>query len=232
MKKFNILVVEDNTIEAKDIASALKQFGHHVVGTVKDYSYALDMIESFSPDLIILDINLQGTHTGIDLADTLRKEQKNIPFIYLTAYFDEITIQKAVQTDPIAYLGKPFKREELKSAIMLAAYKQSVLLPASTQYTSLGKGYYFDPKSLKLFFHEFPLKLSKKEQKLLGILVGARGNIVSYESLEIALWPDGGITNSSLRTVVYRLHLKLEFKLIESIPSFGYRLKITADEKS
>ncbi len=78
-----------------------------------------------------MDINLKNSKDGIETAKEIQKIE-NIPIIYLTAYSDENTIERAIKTNPISYLLKPFKREELKSTILLGLYK----IYESNQYKS------------------------------------------------------------------------------------------------
>lgn len=75
-----------------------------------------------------------------------------------------------------------------------------------------------------MFYQNIPMKLGVKEKKLLSILLEARGNIVSFEQLTYAIWSDETISDSTLRTLIYRLRTKLEHRLIETIPSFGCKL--------
>lgn len=226
MENTKILIVEDETIVALDIKSAVKKLGFIVTQTVTNYDDALESVKENEPDIILMDINLKNSKDGIDTAKDIRK-LKNFPIIFLTAYSDEETIKRAVKVDPAGYLIKPFKREELKSALLLALYKsQPKKLKVNSSLKYLGESFYFDDKNGSLYCEEVPMKLSSNEKKLLKLLYDARNTIVSLEDIEYNIWPSEPISESSVRTLLYRLRTKLDHKLIETIPSFGCKLVI------
>ncbi|WP_162127834.1 LytR/AlgR family response regulator transcription factor [Flavobacterium phycosphaerae] len=117
-----ILLIEDELIIAEDVKRMLAKMGYHIIGTAMDYDEALTILEQETPDLILLDINLNGKKDGIDLANTINAKYK-IPFVYTTSYSDSATLARAKATNPINYLVKPFKEEQLFTAIELALYK-------------------------------------------------------------------------------------------------------------
>ncbi|MBL7891937.1 MAG: response regulator [Bacteroidia bacterium] len=124
MAKPNILVVEDESIVAKDIQNSLKKLGYSVMGTIDNGEDALKLIDGSQPDIVLMDIMLKGAMSGIEAA-TLIKEKYDIPVIYLTAYADENTLNKAKITEPHGYIIKPFKEVDLHTAIEVAMYKHS-----------------------------------------------------------------------------------------------------------
>jgi DNA-binding LytR/AlgR family response regulator len=114
-----ILIVEDELIIAEDVKSMLTKMGYEIVGNAMDYDEAISILEESTPDLVLLDINLNGKKDGIDLANTINVKYKT-PFIYTTSYSDSVTLERAKQTKPINYLVKPFKKEQLFTAIEFA----------------------------------------------------------------------------------------------------------------
>lgn len=114
-----ILIVEDEMIISEDMAGMLEDSGYTVVGQAIDFDEAISMIESEKPDLVLLDINLQGEKDGIDVAERLNEIVK-IPFIYSSSLGDQGTVGRAKKTNPSAYLVKPFKEEQLIAAIEIA----------------------------------------------------------------------------------------------------------------
>jgi len=122
MSKTNILIVEDESIVAKDIQHSLKKLGYTVVGICSNGDDAIKTAEEMSPDLVLMDIMLKGDMSGIEAADQIR-QRMNIPVIYLTAYADESTLNKAKVTEPYGYIIKPFKEIDLHTAIEMAIYK-------------------------------------------------------------------------------------------------------------
>ena len=124
MSKTNILIVEDESIVAKDIQHSLKKLGYIVVGICSTGEDAIKVTEEVKPDLILMDIMLKGEMSGIDAATHIR-EKYNIPVIYLTAYADESTLSKAKVSEPYGYIIKPFKEIDLHTSIEMAIYKHS-----------------------------------------------------------------------------------------------------------
>jgi DNA-binding LytR/AlgR family response regulator len=122
MSKINILVVEDESIVSKDIQHSLKKLGYNVVGAASTGVDAIKLAEEHNPDLILMDIMLKGELSGIDAATEIGEKQ-NTPVIYLTAYADEGTLNKAKITEPYGYILKPFKEIDLHTAIEMALFK-------------------------------------------------------------------------------------------------------------
>ncbi len=122
MSKPSVLVVEDESIVAKDIQNSLKKLGYSVFGSSPSGEQALKLIEENQPDVVLMDIMLKGSIDGIETARQI-KEKYEIPVIFLTAYADESTLNKAKITEPHGYIIKPFKEIDLHTAIEMAIYK-------------------------------------------------------------------------------------------------------------
>lgn len=117
-----IIIIEDEAIIAQEIKSSLEMFGYSVVGHAMNSDKALDLFSSTKADLILLDISLKGSLTGIDLAKIIR-EKYNTPFIYITSYSDKVTLDLVKETNPYGYIVKPFNDNDLKVNVELALYK-------------------------------------------------------------------------------------------------------------
>jgi DNA-binding LytR/AlgR family response regulator len=122
MQKVDILIVEDESIVAKDIQQSLKKLGYNVVGICSSAESAIEQAKELHPNLVLMDIMLKGELSGIDAASQIRNEL-NIPVIFLTAYADQGTLNKAKETEPFGYIIKPFKEIDLHTAIEMALYK-------------------------------------------------------------------------------------------------------------
>jgi DNA-binding response OmpR family regulator len=223
MDKINILIGEDEAIVALDIKRTILKMGFAVTNMVTNYDDALTSVKEKTPDIVLLDIHLKNSKDGIETAKAI-KQIADIPIVYLTAFSDDKTIKRAVQTNPVGYLVKPFKRDDLKSILQLAIYKMNSNKCVETNLSSIGKGYVYDLANHNLFFKEHPIKLSPKESLLLEMLIEAKGNIVPFATLEQHIWQKNTVSDSALRTLLYRLRGKLEYPLIETIPSFGFKL--------
>lgn len=119
-----ILIIEDELIIAEDMSNMLMKMGYEVIGNAMDYEEAIAILNDEKPDLILLDVNLNGKRDGIDLAEEINKTFK-IPFIFTTSYSDSETLERAKKTNPINYLVKPFKQEQLFTAIEIALHKMA-----------------------------------------------------------------------------------------------------------
>ena len=117
-----ILIVEDESIVALDIQNRLRRLGYLVPTFVATGEDAIAQIAATSPDLVLMDIKLKGGMDGIEAAQHI-KEKYGIPVIYLTAFADEITLQRAKLTEPFGFLLKPFEERELLAAIRMALYR-------------------------------------------------------------------------------------------------------------
>jgi len=122
VKRIRIMVVEDESIVAKDIQSCLAHLGYSVPATAASGAEALVKARQVRPHLALVDIRLKGDMDGIVLGQELR-ERLHVPVVYLTAYSDDATIERAKKTEPFGYLLKPFEERELQTAIELALYK-------------------------------------------------------------------------------------------------------------
>jgi len=117
-----ILVVEDEAIIAMDIESRLMMLGYKVVGTASSGPRARELAEKYTPDLVLMDINILGNEDGTQVAKSIW-EQFGVPAVFLTAYSDNETIARAVTANPFGYLTKPFVDGELRAAVEVAVYK-------------------------------------------------------------------------------------------------------------
>ncbi|OUL31608.1 response regulator [Nostoc sp. 106C] len=122
MTNAKILVVEDEAIVAKDLRNRLTRFGYMVPGVASSGQEAINKALEFCPDLVLMDIKLKGEMDGVEAAQEIHKHL-DIPIIYLTAYADDNTLERAKVTEPFGYLLKPFKERELQTNIEIALTK-------------------------------------------------------------------------------------------------------------
>ena len=116
VKKLKIGIVEDEMIIASVIQDCLKKLNYEVVEPVISFNDAIEMLYTEQPDMVLIDIRISGNKDGIELAEYIR-ENYSIPFIYLTANSDKLTLTRAKKTNPNAYLLKPFTQNDLFAAI-------------------------------------------------------------------------------------------------------------------
>jgi two-component system cell cycle response regulator len=114
-----ILIAEDENIVAKDIAESLDRLGYRVAGVVTSGREAVEQATRVKPDLVLMDVNLRGDLDGIGAASALR-DCDGPPVIFLTAFSDVETLKRAVESEPLGYLVKPFREAELGCVIAVA----------------------------------------------------------------------------------------------------------------
>ncbi len=124
-ENYRIIVVEDEVLIAEDLKDVIESLGYEVCCICYDSERALDQIHRQQPDMVILDINIRGTKSGIEVGQIIRN-QYDIPFIYLSSLSDRDTLDKAKVTRPGGYLVKPFKDRDLLSTIEMAIYNHTM----------------------------------------------------------------------------------------------------------
>jgi|GEM_PF-1589627 len=125
MSAARIMVVEDEQIIALNLSSKLEQMGYEVPAMLATGEDAVSGAAELCPDLVLMDINLAGQMDGVEAAARIREELR-IPVIYLSAFSDNATMERAKATEPFAYLLKPFKDRELQNAIEIGLYKHRI----------------------------------------------------------------------------------------------------------
>ncbi len=225
MHNINILIIENESLVAMELSAYIKTLGYNIVEYATTSIMARSFLELYDVDLILMDVNLEEEIDGITLYKSF---QITTPIIYITAYIDEETISKAIETNPLGYLVKPHNEYELKALLQIAKLKIHPLTvdqKAPENTVSIGERYAFNNRSKKLYFGDILIKLTLKEAELLGLLITAKGAIVSYEKIEEILWGEKYVSNTAIRTLIYRLRCKLEHKLIETEFKQGIKLK-------
>lgn len=125
MAQERVLIVEDEKIIALDLQRRLEKFGYSVVGLAATADEAVEFALEHRPNIILMDIMLGGDRDGIDAAVEI-KQHISVPIVFLTAYADERTVERAKEAQPVGYVLKPFKERELQTTIDIALYKARV----------------------------------------------------------------------------------------------------------
>ncbi len=134
-----ILIVEDEKIIAKDLELRLVNMNYDIVASVSSGKEALATVRNHKVDLILMDIMIDGEIDGIETAELIH-QQMDVPIIYLTAYADESTFERAKLSDPFGYLLKPFQERDLDLTIRTVLQKFSFekqIKTSETRYRSL-----------------------------------------------------------------------------------------------
>ncbi|MET0592280.1 MAG: ATP-binding protein [Polyangiaceae bacterium] len=124
MMPSTILVVEDERVVAKELQRSLQSLGYAVPSTAATAEDAILCASRHCPDLVLMDIGIKGERDGIETAELLR-DRFDVPVIYVTAYADRETLNRAKRTTPHGYLIKPVKEDDLLVAIEIALHKKA-----------------------------------------------------------------------------------------------------------
>jgi len=125
MNTIKIIVVEDEVLVADELKSRIEGFGYLVPHVLSSDKKAIEAIKQSKPDLVLMDIMLKGKMNGIESAEIIQREF-DIPVVYLTAYSDKKTLDRAKITEPYGYIIKPFDEKDLSNTIEMALYKHKM----------------------------------------------------------------------------------------------------------
>ena len=132
-----ILIVEDESIVGLDIQKRLQRMGYEALEVLSTGQQAVEFVEREQPDLILMDIQIQGDIDGVETASRIR-ERFDVPIVYLTAFSDETTLERAKATEAFAYVLKPFKDRELYSSIEFALYRHQAGVELQKAHDGVG----------------------------------------------------------------------------------------------
>lgn len=234
---FTILYVEDNINIREQTIKMLRNLlpkviyasnGEEGLEIFKKYSNSknLDKI-----DLIISDIQMPRKN-GLKMIAQIKEMEPTIPVIIFSAYSNKEYFLDAFKIGIDNYILKPYALEEI-ARVLVDTLKKHFELQNSIQTHSkhtfeklinINDEYTYDKSNEQLFNRDTPVKLSQHEKTLLTLLIEAKCGGISYSDIEYEIWPDFPVSSQTLRALVYRLRTKLNSEIIETIPSFGYRV--------
>jgi len=119
------LIVEDETLIAEELKERLERFGFLVIAAVDTAEEGIEIATTERPDLVLMDIRLRGEKDGVQAAAEIRR-RVDVPVVYLTAYSDRVTLDRAKHTEPYGYVLKPFHERELQVTIELAMHRHAL----------------------------------------------------------------------------------------------------------
>jgi PAS domain S-box-containing protein len=235
-----IYIVEDERIIAKDIEATLRQFGYDCVGYSISGEDALIKIPLAKPDLVLMDINLKEGMTGVETAEKL-KYITDVPVVYLTAYSDDKTLERAKKTEPYGYILKPYEERELRSIIEMALHKYKMEQQIRynekwyrTILNSTGEGIIVcDLSGVVAFANPMALELLEGDERL---IIGSNiQDVFSIESRTDSVYshsPLALIEEDKLYTTASRVNLKTLKNRIKPIDYLVASIKNEEDAKT
>lgn len=217
-----VLYAEDEVGIRNTVVEILELFFHKVIA-VKDGNEALEQFEITPPDILIFDICLPHID-GLEVIRSIRKKNKNIPVIILSAHAEHEYLWRAVELKITKYLVKPFKKEDLENALKLccnelSSYQKNISLNEKIIYD-------FSKKILTIDSNE--CKLSKGESRLLEYMLENNNKVLSCETIEEYLWGYDGVSHSkeAVKALIKELRKKVGKDIIKNIYGLGYCLDI------
>jgi DNA-binding NarL/FixJ family response regulator len=174
MSCIRVLIIEDEPLIAEDLASMLIRQDYEVCGIAYSYTDALLELE-LQPDIVLLDINLNGKPDGMLLAEQIHQTNK-IPFLFITSYADKNTIHQAKQYEPSAYVVKPFSEGSLISSIEIALFN----------FSQRNK-HIFPLLRMEQINQQIATPVSEREFELLQLIYDGRTNQQIADQLYISL---------------------------------------------
>jgi len=216
-----VLIVEDESIPAYYLKGIIeKENAFRVEKIVPDASSALEAVETIHPEIVFMDIMIEGATSGAELALKIHSLYPDILIIFMTAYSTDEMMEYAVDAEAFAYLLKPYRPREIRATLALAGarLRKAVPEPASRSLELVG-GYRCHELG-RLTYAGKDVPLSPKEAGLIEILCEHIGHVVPTSVIKERL----DLTDSSLRALIYRLRKNTSEKLIQSVKRYGYRI--------
>jgi DNA-binding response OmpR family regulator len=193
----------------------------YVAGSGKS---AWEIYKEKKPKILILDMNLPEIN-GLELAQKVRELDKKCKIVILTndTNVDELLI--AIKLHLTEYIIKPINAEDL-AIIIRRAMDELKEDDQKVNLLELANNFYWDKTLDKLYKNSKEIKLTKKETELLKLLSSKLNSTVPTEEIMKFIYDDSICSTSKFRTLLYRLKLKINYELIESVYAIGYRLKV------
>jgi len=229
MSNLTILYAEDDAQSRRSYTFVLEKYFSKVF-TAENGQVALDIYHDKKPDMLLLDITMPFIN-GLELVKIVRKKNKEIPIIILTAHSEKEKLLDAIPLGLSHYLLKPIERKELKDVIsrLIQEFQNSNIC-------FLKENLSWSKTNSNLCYKEKLIKLTKKERKLMILLINVSGDYCPHDRLIIDIWddeiPDASHDNK-LRQLVHRLNKKIngvintDVHLIENSYTLGYRINLS-----
>ncbi len=219
LKNLKVLFVEDEDLIREKTISSLKYIVNEVV-EASNGEEALKKLESFTPDLIITDLEMPYMN-GIEFIKNIRKKNSDVCIIVLTAYTSEKYLLELIDMHIEKYIVKPINFEKLIQA--LEDLKNS-FYKSKTLKKNLPEDYKYDWNQKILVHKDELIFLTKKEILFLELLFKNINTITSYEELQRVVWQDSIMTDNALRSLVRNLRKKLPKDFIVNLSGIGYKV--------
>ena len=206
MNKLNILILEDESLTALYIKQIVEEAAYNVLNISSNADDALKYLSENHIDIILADIKINGDCDGVCFAEKVGELYK-LPLIFLTAQIDDETLNRVSDISYCGYIAKPFTSDDILTSLKLTSLKNSLL--SSSKQVDLGYGYtyYFNGSILQK--NNLYIELTNKETTLMYMLAKANG-VCSFDQIDINLWDDKLVGESTRRNLIYKLKKKIQ----------------------
>jgi len=219
-KNLTLLYVEDEPLIRQNAVEYLSRICNNVL-EAKDGIEALDIYRERQPDIIISDIKMPKVN-GLEMAEVIRRTDKNTPIIIATAHTETHYLLKAVELQLIKYIVKPITSLKLTEALNMAYH---CLEESQNNILTIDKNRLYDKLNKTLIIDEEIVKLTKNEQYLLELFAKHHQRAITYQEIESYIWSNEGMSMDALRSLVRALRKKLGGNYIDNVSGIGYRIK-------
>ncbi len=219
LKTLTILYVEDEEGIRKKISDSLRYYTKEVL-EAKDGEEGLQLYQEKNPDIVYTDI-LMPKMDGISLVKEIRKSDKKIPIVLVTAHTEKSYLLNAVELHLEQYIVKPISLKELKNSLKKCL---DVILANHPVSIEVVDGYIYEAENKIIRHEDKVIKLQKKEIMFLELLIQNKHRVVTYDELQDAIWQDDIMTDGALKTLVGSLRQKLPKQCIKNLSGIGYKL--------
>jgi len=206
-----IVIVEDNTLLAKQVSMVLQKEGYKV----EIYNDGDSFLSNYNSnmDILLLDINLPDMQ-GIEVLEILRKFDSDIKTIFMTSYTEMEYLKKAYDLGCEDYIKKPFEIEELLLRIKRV---ENSIKPKTIQIND----HKFDFENFVVYYKDKSISITQKEADILQLFITNPNRVVTFENLNDKLWNSQALTNT-ITVSVLRIKKKLNLDNLENVRNVGY----------
>lgn len=223
-EKKSILILEDDFPSAMCLQKVLQKEGFEVLDIAQSGEEAIKIAKNKEPDVILVDIILEGKLTGSEAAVEIKHLYPECKVIFLTAYADNDMVEFAIRSHPCAYLMKPYRLKEILATIKVALCNHtSNCNDNENLILHLANDFVFNRIDRRLYKHGQEIALSSKKLEFLELLAKNKHTTVSNEQICNALWGENKSV-STLRSLIYRIRSVVGSDIIENINGVGYKL--------
>ncbi len=216
LAQYRVLYAEDDIGVRKNVFEFLSLLFQEVY-LAGDGEEAYDMFVKYAPDLVITDIKMPHLN-GIDLVKKIRMNNEKAHIIMITAYTEVDFMLEAIELSLLRYIVKPITEPKLFDAL-----EKFLQAKEKTHLQEITAEWYYDHSQKSILHHTQVYELTKKEAKLIELLL-QKDSLITYEEIETHLWENEYMSLNALRLMIKNLRKKLPTGTLKNIQGIGYKL--------